>query len=111
VQPLFELLLEASRRADQASVENRDYLELFGFPHRGVAATMGNLWRHLYDTLVASDAATPTWARQSLEVILEQGPLARRILGALDEQVSRERIASIYRELANCLSQGRMFAG
>lgn len=110
VQPLFELLLDAGRRADHAVIDNRGYLELFGFSRSGAAVTMGQLWRHLYDTLVASDAATPAWARQSLEVILEQGPLARRIVSALDERVSRERIASIYRDLADCLAQGRMFA-
>ncbi len=108
VQPLFELLLEAGRRGDQAIIENHGYLDLFGFPRSG-PATMGRLWRHLYETLVASDKATPAWAGQSLDAILEQGPLARRILSALDERVSRERIAAIYRELADCLAQGRMF--
>jgi gamma-glutamyl:cysteine ligase YbdK (ATP-grasp superfamily) len=109
VQPLFEMLLDAGRRADQAVIDNAAYLDLFGY-RAGQRATMADLWRHLSATLVESNPSTPAWARQSLGVILQQGPLARRILGALDEQVSRERIAEIYRELAGCLAQGRMFA-
>jgi len=110
VQPLFEMLLDAGRRTDQAVIDNRAYLDLFGYPSGG-PASMADLWRHLSATLVESNPGTPAWARESLGVILSKGPLARRILGALDEQVSRERIAEIYRALADCLAQGRMFAG
>lgn len=109
VQPLFELLLDAGRRADQAVIDNRAYLDLFGYPG-GQGASLADLWRHVSSTLVESNPSTPSWARESLSVILEKGPLARRILGALDERVSRERIAGIYIELADCLAQGRMFA-
>jgi gamma-glutamyl:cysteine ligase YbdK (ATP-grasp superfamily) len=111
VQPLFELLLETARRADQAVIREPEYLELFGAGRSERSIAAGELWRHLYLQLAESDAAAPGWAREALGVILKRGPLARRILGSLDEGVSRARQRGVYRELADCLAQGRLFEG
>lgn len=42
-----------------------------------------------------------------MEVLLGQGPLARRIVRALDGQP--DRIDAVYRELGDCLREGRLF--
>jgi hypothetical protein len=42
--------------------------------------------------------------------MLEQGPLARRILQALGKDRSSARLQHVYRELCDCLETGRMFA-
>jgi hypothetical protein len=44
--------------------------------------------------------------RTALEVILERGTLARRILDALQ----RSPLDSVYRELSDCLHEGRAFS-
>jgi hypothetical protein len=42
---------------------------------------------------------------------LEHGPLARRILRALGPDFSRGQLRTVYRELCDCLEEGRMFQG
>ena len=41
-------------------------------------------------------------------VLVEQGPLARRILRAWDAHRSHGRLVEIYRELGECLAEGRL---
>jgi len=48
-------------------------------------------------------------ALRALNVILARGTLARRIVRSLGKTPSRERIQRVYRELCECLSEGRMF--
>jgi len=42
-------------------------------------------------------------------VILSEGCLARRIVGALGPDPSRARLERVYRELARCLDTGELF--
>jgi hypothetical protein len=46
-----------------------------------------------------------------LQTILDQGPLARRILRAVGTDYSRKHLEMVYRRLCGCLQQGRMFGG
>ena len=41
--------------------------------------------------------------------MLERGPLARRILRAVGPECSKARLQAVYRELCDCLDEGRMF--
>jgi hypothetical protein len=43
--------------------------------------------------------------------MLEQGPLARRILRAVGPECTKARLQEVYRELCDCLEAGRMFVG
>jgi len=54
--------------------------------------------------LTRSDEA---WA--PLQVILDEGPLARRIIQALGPEPGRDRLTAVYRELCDCLREGRMY--
>jgi hypothetical protein len=58
---------------------------------------------------VPSDGGTEL--HRALDVILDKGCLARRILTALGAAPSRERIASTYAALCECLADGRLFLG
>jgi carboxylate-amine ligase len=44
-----------------------------------------------------------------IDVILKQGTLAHRIMKAVGPQLSRENILSVYKQLASCLAQNKMF--
>ena len=67
--------------------------------------SVGELWRVLAERLVpGTDEA---WA--PLQVILDEGPLARRIIQALGPEPDRDRLAAVYRELCDCLQEGRMY--
>jgi carboxylate-amine ligase len=101
---LAKLLSACIRDADQAVIDDADYLHLLGLSDRQYQA--GDLWRHLV-TRTGLNRST-VWAGP-LGVILERGPLARRIVQALGEDRSTARLQQVYRELCDCLETGRMF--
>jgi glutamate---cysteine ligase / carboxylate-amine ligase len=104
---LANILLDALREAEQAVVGNPDYLSLFGFA--GSRCTMRELWLHLTHAVMQGSELEP-W-QGALGTILEQGPLARRILQAVGPDCPRPRLEAVYLELCDCLAEGRMFVG
>ena len=93
---------------ERAIVHDTRFLRAFGLPSSPISA--GDLWRYLLETQVAK---TPHLglAMNDLATILEQGCLARRILVAAGRDPSRERLAEVYRRLADCLRYGEVFSG
>jgi carboxylate-amine ligase len=109
VEPLEQILVDVTRDAEAAQITDLDYLKMFGLEAAG-PTTAGELWRHLIDELVKRDPASETEPfRDAWNLILEQGPLARRILRGWDSHRSRERLVEIYRKLGECLSEGRLY--
>jgi gamma-glutamyl:cysteine ligase YbdK (ATP-grasp superfamily) len=101
---LAKILFACIRDAEQAVIDDVGYLRLLGFPDRNCQA--GELWRHLVDT-AAPDPSGP-W-HEPLRVMLEQGPLARRLLRAVGPACAKTRLQLVYRILCDCLETGRMF--
>jgi len=58
------------------------------------------------------DAQSPAsrW-RKEIDIILDQGPLATRILKALGPDPSREKIGEVYGKLSDHLARNVMFEG
>jgi carboxylate-amine ligase len=110
IAPLSELLLATIRDAERTVIRDSDYLRLFGIEGRETL-TAAELWRHLARSLGPSSRSADPSVRPAVETLLERGPLARRILAAVGPSPSRDRIATVYRQLADCLAAGRMFAG
>jgi gamma-glutamyl:cysteine ligase YbdK (ATP-grasp superfamily) len=104
IAPLEAILLAAIRDGDESLIDDRRYLTAFGFP--GERAKAGELWCSLAQRLLSPKEED---FREPLAVILEQGPLARRLLRALGEAPSPGRIREVYGELCTCLAQGRLF--
>jgi hypothetical protein len=107
VDSLEPILLDGIARADLALVSDASYLRCFGLPPATITA--GDLWRHLRDDLrdvhpPAADEFAAAWS-----LILDRGPLARRILDALGPEPDRPVIEATYARLANCLAEGRLF--
>jgi gamma-glutamyl:cysteine ligase YbdK (ATP-grasp superfamily) len=102
---LESLLSETIERAEQAIVNNADYLRAFGLKERSYSA--GKWWREV----LAGTLPVSAPEQASLEMILNQGSLASRILRATGKRPSRERLRAVYRELCGCLAQGRLFHG
>ena len=102
--PLVRLFDEAVRDADRTLVEDGDYLRLFGYPK--AKATLKEFWNHL-----AQEAAPQLSAPcgRALSVLLEEGPLSRRILRALGPEPGRREILALYRQLGDRLAEGRVF--
>jgi gamma-glutamyl:cysteine ligase YbdK (ATP-grasp superfamily) len=106
--PLVNLLTGAIRDADAAVIDDAAYLDLFGMTCRS-PCTMRDLWEHLYTTLQAEASATTRDLLRPIETILQQGPLARRILAALGGNESPEAFKSVYGHLCDDLAEGRQF--
>lgn len=106
-QRLSNILTATIDAADQAVIANEEYLQQLGWKRS--SATARELWRHLIDAAgLLSNNAFDGW-KQPLRTILEHGPLARRILARLNGNESRDALTSVYRELADCLLQGKVF--
>lgn len=107
IAPLEKILVGAIRDADEAVIDDPAYLELFHFP--GWRATVGELWHHLIETDPSSPESADSDWRADVRNLLRRGPLARRILRALNGDVSRERVRDVYRDLCDCLATGQAF--
>ena len=102
---LVNVLHACIRDADLAVIDDSYYLQLLGFPDRQCQA--GELWRHFVET--TSLSRSEYW-REPLQVMLERGPLARRILRAVGQDCSKTRLHEVYAKLCDCLEKGQMFA-
>ena len=104
---LVPVLSACTRDGDQALIDHPKYLAAIGYPERG-PARVGDVWRHLIGELAASEPGFDEW-RPALDVISNEGCLARRIVTALGPSPSRARLEAVYRSIATCLDAGEMF--
>lgn len=95
--------------AEQARITECEYLQLLGFPERQCQAR--ELWQHLIASMSIEPMDEAAACQAALDTIMEQGPLARRLLRAAGRDFSRSRLQAVYRELCNCLQEGRSFVG
>lgn len=107
IDALEPVLLDAIRDADRAVIAQPEYLRQFGFT--AATCSLRDLWRHLLDTVCLPQPGFREAWGEPLAVILDRGPLARRILDALGDDPSAERLHAVYRALCDCLAHGRMF--
>lgn len=106
---LVKIMHACIREAEHAVIADAEYLRLMGFPIRRCEAR--ELWQHLIAPMMPNKAEqTQTW-QGMLHAIVERGPLARRILNAVGQECSKTRLEAVYRELCDCLAEGRMFMG
>lgn len=105
---LATILSDCVRDAEQATITDAAYLAVLGFA--GKKASAAELWQFLCETLAAANSPHHSLWHDPLRLILRHGPLARRIVTALDGDVSPLRLVEVYRELASCLASTRQFA-
>lgn len=103
---LSALLQRTTARAEQAIVDDPALLAALGI--EDAAPSAGEVWRQLIERDVRSDPEQAEHA-PALDVILEHGPLARRILARVGPRADRADLRAIYRELADCLRDSRLF--
>ena len=103
VDVLHDVLVAAIRDGERAVVDDTGYLHALGMatPRCPVRDVWASLLRDVED-----DAA---WWQPTIDAILREGPLARRILNAVGHDPDRRRIEDVYRALCGCLEDGRMF--
>jgi gamma-glutamyl:cysteine ligase YbdK (ATP-grasp superfamily) len=93
--------------AEATDIHDSRYLAAVGYP--GSHARASQVWEHLAER-AAQVGALDREAERSLEHYLREGSLATRIVCALPQEPTRADLAHVYRELCDCLSEGRPFS-
>ena len=102
---LSTLLLRCIDGGERTVIEDPAYLRLFGVHKPRCRAS--ELWAHLIEHCGEEVCHQPSLAR-ALDVVLDQGPLARRILRCLDGKSLPAALEGVYRRLCRCLNSGEM---
>jgi gamma-glutamyl:cysteine ligase YbdK (ATP-grasp superfamily) len=102
---LAAILRATGAQAEQAPLEDADYLRALGLPT--AARSAGDAWRSLVERHVRPDAELAEHL-PALEIVLEQGCLARRLLARAGTAPGRDRLRELYGELCDCLREGRL---
>ncbi len=102
---LADMLGETVRAGNEASLQAPEFASVFGCE---APVKASRLWSVIYENLREKES-NGLWKHDSyIRVLLEQGPLAKRMLYWLDGDFTRERITSLYRCLMDCLAENRM---
>ena len=107
VQPLADLLVRAIREGDQAVCDDAQILQCFGYD-RG-PLTLNQMWRGLVDHHMRKGSPELTAAADELTILLDEGPLARRLLRSLGDNPDRSDVQRTWESLCNALRESRMF--
>lgn len=113
-EALEQTLLSTIRDADEAMITDARYLRQFGYPVSGSApvnVSARELWKWTLDSLGMFNSKLEAAWGEPLRVILQQGPLARRIVRTLHGDLSPTKLSQVYGELCDCLRDGRLFNG
>jgi len=95
VKPLASLFVRSIAEGEQAIVDDPTYLAHFGVTE---PIRAGELWQNLLPQPGRDPALRP---------ILEQGPLARRIVRAVSQ--NHRSLHDVYLQMCECLAQGHPF--
>ena len=109
-EAMLETFVACVKDADQALVKDPAYLRLWGMPGE-TPVPASTIWRHLFTELKKVDHYGLAACGKELQVILERGPLARRILTATGKNPKRDMIDKVYHTLARTLANGGIFDG
>ena len=102
-KPLFNILNNIIKEGEDYIVTNSDYLSLFNLSE---PISVKKLWLYLFE-LVQSNINESHW--ESLDIILNKGTLATRILNGLRNNYSNNNIVKVYRDLAICLQENNLY--
>ena len=103
---LSSIFLDTTVNADETVIHDAEYLAALGMQRDHCRAA--DIWRHLLDQWLRCDQDASAW-RPALDLILNEGCLARRIVRRLGQEPSLNDIHRAYRELTHCLDQGTLF--
>lgn len=105
---LAGLLDETARAGAKAVIAAPAFLSIFGIRR---PATAGELWAVIYEKLNQRNPVSLRPWDKEIQMLIKEGPLARRMLGWLKGGHSQENLRKLYHLLANCLAENRMFSG
>lgn len=107
IDPLASILWGTAESAENFVITDEAYLRLFGY--RGSQARAGDLWAHIIDSAASEYSRMIGPYKSELASILKHGTLATRIIREAGDTPDRDALKAVFRQLADCLEQGRMF--
>jgi glutamate---cysteine ligase / carboxylate-amine ligase len=106
-QDLARIFFEVIRKGQAAVIDNRDFLQVFGY--KGSSCVAKVLWEHIIEQLLSHGYLDDNELLQVIELILAQGNLAERILETLANCSTSANLKHVYSKLAECLQKGNLF--
>ncbi|MDL5049237.1 glutamate-cysteine ligase family protein [Oscillatoria amoena NRMC-F 0135] len=101
---LVPVLDRTIEQAERAVLVDQAYLQLFGLQKSEVLA--GEVWKHIFDRLIyRGNDSLDKW-KPELDILFSEGSLATRIHKAL---ASANTWVPVYRHLADCLAQNKLY--
>lgn len=107
IDQLEPVLLAAIDQAEEAVVSDPRLLRLFGVSEKKLS--LREIWLHLLEAVAMRSPLLSGDCRPALDVILNEGCLARRILRAADGSSRPDILRGVYGDLADCLHRGELF--
>lgn len=104
-EALARVLEATTVDAEGADVSDGGLRRVLGLS--GGTGPAGDVWRALLDRFPPDDPMGE-WGG-ALRVVLERGPLARRLVAAAGERPDRGRLGEVFGELCACLDENRPF--
>ncbi len=101
---LLAIFKDAIAKAGRASISNVEYLRTFGI--EGEKSSINSIWRKLFED-VRSELSPG--CQEHIDLILDKGCLAVRILSRTGKQPDRSKLVEVYGELAECLANDKAF--
>ncbi len=104
---LAHILLDCARDGHRARIDDAAYLKLFGYPTD--ECSVSDLWKHISTLEPVVGEIDRSRSATACNFLLGHGTLASRIVQAAGAEPDRARLVEVYRELCECLAQGRSF--
>jgi len=101
---LAAIFRKTIRNSNEAVIDDSQYLQFWGCNDKQMTAA--DLWHFLKPSL--QGVMNPEYFRVFSE-ILNSGTLAQRLLKAMGDDFSKAHFQKVYRELAGCLEENRLF--
>lgn len=106
-ESLAAVLWDVAQKGDQATIAHTPLLRALGMPAE--ARTAQAVWQRLAEAVLPDVGALDPLLVRPLQVILRQGPLARRMLTAVGTDPDRAALLTLQQQLADCLRAGASF--
>lgn len=100
---LKDLLESGICLGEDAVFQDPQYLHLFDVKQSKMGAK--DLWKHIFSELIE----VPNEHRLAIEIFLEEGTLANRLIKSVGEKVNKNSLYPTYEKLCQCLHNGVPF--
>lgn len=114
VQQLDGIFRATTLEGEEAIIDDAHYLRTLGFGYAGMGQNTQLRAQEVWSALIENMQSDPVSAAElapfndDLQIMLNEGPLARRILSHVNNDWRREHLLEVYRQMCDCLEAGEM---